>query len=110
MSLSCQVFLRTLPFASPPSPCLAFYLFLDEVSPAFWDDVREQGWFYVDHTEEMTLERYGEWYLPLIDVAMQSFAMGFVGTEGSTYSLVSERRVEDWNGGIVRNVNLARGQ
>lgn len=78
----------------------------DENSPDFWDDVKSQGWLHVNHTQEQTLKRFGEWYPPLIDVVIQSMAVGFVGTEDSTFSLVSQRRVEDWNGGLVRNVNV----
>ncbi|KAF8973015.1 hypothetical protein BDZ97DRAFT_1752066 [Flammula alnicola] len=81
----------------------------DETSPSFWADVRKQGWSYVNHTEEKTLERYGEWYPPLIDMVMQSYALGFVGTEDSTFSLVARRRIEDWNGGVAKDVNVQKG-
>lgn len=33
---------------------------------------------------------------------------GFVGTEGSTMSLLARRRVEDWNGGVTRTVKWGR--
>lgn len=82
---------------------------LDDESPVFWDNVRSRGWFYVNHTQEQTLERFGEWYPPLIDVVIQSFAVGFVGTEDSTFSLVGQRRVRDWNGGLTMNVNVRAG-
>ncbi|KAF9556712.1 hypothetical protein CPC08DRAFT_694164 [Agrocybe pediades] len=81
----------------------------DEKSDAFWNTVRAKGWLFVNHTEEHTLERYGEWYPPLIDIVMQSFAVGFVGTKDSTFSLVGERRVQDWNGGLVADVNVRDG-
>lgn len=84
--------------------------FADENSLDFWEDVKSQGWLHVNHTQERTLERFGEWYPPLIDVVIQSMAVGFVGTEDSTFSLVSQRRVEDWNGGPVRNVNVQNGR
>jgi len=85
------------------------YFSADENSPDFWDDVKSQGWLHINHTQEQTLERFGEWYPPLIDVVIQSMAVGFVGTEDSTFSLVSQRRVEDWNGGLVLNVNVQNG-
>ena len=39
-----------------------------------------------------------------MDTAIQSLAIGFVGTEFSTFSLLSQHRVEDWNGGVTRSV------
>jgi hypothetical protein len=60
-----------------------------------------------NHEEEGTLEKYGEWYLPIVDIVAQSMATGFVGTASSTFSLVSARRVEDWNGGPT--VLVSRG-
>ena len=76
----------------------------DEVSPDFWEEVRNEGWFHINHTSEGTLEKLGEWYPPLIDIITQSYALGFVGTEGSTFSLLGQRRVESWNGGVTSNV------
>ena len=58
---------------------------------------------------ERTWERLGEWYPPLIDIVVQSYAIGFVGTEDSTFSLIGQRRVEDWNGGITRTVDVRKG-
>ena len=37
--------------------------------------------------------------MPILDIVSQSLAIGFVGTQHSTLSLVSARRVEDWNDG-----------
>ena len=58
------------------------------------------GWHSADHVAERTEEKYGKWYLPLIDAVVQSLAVGFVGTDQSTMSLVAKRRVEDWSGGV----------
>ena len=66
--------------------------------------MRNEGWFHINHTSEGTLEKLGEWYPPLIDIITQSYALGFVGTEGSTFSLLGQRRVESWNGGVTSNV------
>ena len=52
-----------------------------------------------DHEKELTLEKYGEWMAPILDEVAQSLAVGFIGTEDSTFSLVSMRRVQDWNQG-----------
>lgn len=81
----------------------------DEVSPDFWEEVRNEGWFHINHTTERTLEKLGEWYPPLIDIVTQSYALGFVGTEDSTFSLMGQRRVESWNGGVTSNVDLRKG-
>ena len=77
---------------------------LDEKDPAFWKQVTGEGWKYIDHTAERTSRRYGEWYPPLIDIVAQSFGAGFVGSIDSTVSIVSARRVEDWNHGVTRVV------
>jgi hypothetical protein len=71
----------------------------DEKDPAFWSEVRAYGWAYFNHTEEQTLEKLGEWYLPIVDIVSQSLAIGFVGTVHSTFSLLSARRVDEWNDG-----------
>lgn len=81
----------------------------DDESPEFWVEVRKEGWFHINHTMERTWERFGEWYPPLIDIVVQSYAIGFVGTEDSTFSLIGQRRVEDWNGGITRTVDVRKG-
>ncbi|KAF9472441.1 hypothetical protein BDN70DRAFT_818661, partial [Pholiota conissans] len=108
MSLLCQIFLENI--AHDIMFDTHIPLLSDEISPSFWDDVRKRGWFHANHVEVQTLEIYGEWHPPLIDTIIQSLAIGFVGTEGSTYSLVSQRRVEDWNGGVVRIVDRAMPQ
>ena len=69
----------------------------DETDPKFWDEAFELGWGYFDHEKERTLERFGEWQTPLVDVVAHTLAAGFVGTDDSTFSLVGGRRVEDWN-------------
>ncbi|KAJ2914442.1 hypothetical protein MD484_g5969, partial [Candolleomyces efflorescens] len=71
----------------------------DETDPSFWSEVTSYGWKHLNHTAERTHERYGEWYPILLDIVAQSMAVGFVGTQGSTFSLISARRVEDWNSG-----------
>jgi hypothetical protein len=62
---------------------------------------------HFNHKEEGTLEKYGEWYPPVVDIVAQSMATGFVGTATSTFSLLSARRVEDWNGGPAILVSQA---
>lgn len=42
-----------------------------------------------------------------MDAAAQSLGAGFVGTRGSTMSLMAARRVVDWSGGVTRDVNGA---
>lgn len=77
---------------------------LDEKDEEFWEEVDDLGWGYIDHEQEGTIKKYGEWYGPIIDIVIHSLAVGFVGTDGSTLSLVSHRRVEDWNSGVTRMV------
>ncbi|RXW21234.1 hypothetical protein EST38_g4627 [Candolleomyces aberdarensis] len=71
----------------------------DEDDPAFWDEITSFGWSYFDHTAERTHERFSEWHPILIDKVAQSMSIGFVGSLSSTFSLLSARRVEDWNAG-----------
>lgn len=80
----------------------------DEVDPEFWNSVTAQGWKHVSHAAEGTRAKYGEWYVTLIDVVMQSLSIGFVGTHPSTVSLVSAKRVEDWYGGAMRMVKFGK--
>jgi len=74
-------------------------LMSDEIDSSFWQGVKDIGWRRLDHLSEQTQMKYGEWYSPIIDQVAGSMAAGFVGTEGSTFSLVGARRVEDWNNG-----------
>jgi len=74
-------------------------LMSDEIDPSFWQGVKAIGWKRLDHLNEQTKMKHGEWYPPIIDQVAGSMAAGFVGTEGSTFSLVGAQRVEDWNNG-----------
>ncbi|KIY64954.1 hypothetical protein CYLTODRAFT_380189 [Cylindrobasidium torrendii FP15055 ss-10] len=80
----------------------------DEKSAEFWEDVEGMGWTRYDHDEQKTEEKYGEWIPPIIDTVMHSLASGFVGSGQSTYSLIAQRRVEDWHEGPTRIVKLTR--
>lgn len=71
----------------------------DEKDLAFWYEAKRLGWVHIDHIDEKTQETYGEWYLPIIDMIVQSMAAGFLGTKDSTFSLVSSRRIRHWNDG-----------
>jgi len=71
----------------------------DETEQSFWDEVESLGWVQLDHVKEMTLEKHGEWIPAILDQVAQSLAVGFVGTYDSTFSLVSMRRIHDWNHG-----------
>jgi hypothetical protein len=33
----------------------------DEGDPAWWDSIREVGWYSVDHVAEDTVNKYGRW-------------------------------------------------
>lgn len=72
----------------------------DESEQWYWDEVVARGWHYVDHKREQTVEKLGRWYPSFIDGIHQSMGVGFIGTEGSTMSLVALRRTVDWNHGM----------
>lgn len=72
----------------------------DETNETWWAEVAALGWRRIDHALEHTETRYGKWYVPMVDAVAQSLAVGFVGTDRSTMSMVARWRVEDWNNGI----------
>ncbi|KAI0719978.1 hypothetical protein C8T65DRAFT_634490 [Cerioporus squamosus] len=76
----------------------------DESDPAWWDEVKALGWKTVDHQAARTAEVLGRWYPVILDAAIQSNAIGFIGTDRSTYSILSRRRVETWHDGVTRTV------
>lgn len=78
----------------------------DERDGGWWDDVKSRGWLPIDHGPSGfdTAKNHGQWYMPLLDACIHSMAIGFVGTAESTFSLLSKRRVEDWNNGVTRVV------
>ncbi|KAL6310144.1 hypothetical protein BKA93DRAFT_721989 [Sparassis latifolia] len=76
----------------------------DEKDQLWWDEVLALGWQRIDHDALHTAQTYGRWYPVLLDAAIQSNALGFVGTDRSTYSVLSRRRVEDWQDGATRMV------
>ncbi|KAK7465417.1 hypothetical protein VKT23_005395 [Stygiomarasmius scandens] len=74
----------------------------DEDDVAWWQEVTEQGWLRVDHSQ--TVEKHGAWYPVLIDAVIQSGGLGFVGTDRSTMSILARRRTQDWHDGVYRLV------
>ncbi|KAI0690914.1 hypothetical protein BC835DRAFT_1280090 [Cytidiella melzeri] len=76
----------------------------DEVDETWWAEVEAYGWKRIDHTALRTVERYTRWHPLVIDSAIQSNGLGFVGTDRSTFSTLSRRRVMDWHDGAVRMV------
>ncbi|KZO90789.1 hypothetical protein CALVIDRAFT_374962 [Calocera viscosa TUFC12733] len=72
----------------------------DERNPAWWSEVEGLGYTAINHTALDTEGRFGEWYPSVLDSVFLSLGKGFVGTEGSTMSLLAKRRVEDWGGGV----------
>ncbi|KAJ7693209.1 hypothetical protein B0H17DRAFT_933192 [Mycena rosella] len=77
----------------------------DEADGAWWGAVRALGWAVPDHAGTAAKHgATGRWYPVLIDGAILSGAVGFVGTAESTLSIVGARRVEEWNGGAWRMV------
>ena len=83
----------------------------DESDEAWWEDVAARGWHRLRHqgeAKELGSEEYGNWYPVLMDAVVQSMAIGFVGTEESTFSHIARRRVVDWNRGVARMVKWGR--
>jgi len=76
----------------------------DEEDPAWWESIREVGWYSPDHVAEDTVNKYGRWYPVLIDAVMQSSGIGLIGMHGSTMSLLAGRRVQDWHNGVYKDV------
>ncbi|GAA6037647.1 hypothetical protein JCM8097_006160 [Rhodosporidiobolus ruineniae] len=73
----------------------------DSDDPAFIMKLSKLGWIYANHVEFATAARFGGWWPGVLDQALLSRAVGFVGTRMSTFSYVSARRVESWNGGVT---------
>ncbi|KAJ7170923.1 hypothetical protein C8R43DRAFT_981584 [Mycena crocata] len=65
----------------------------------------DKDWRLVDHIAKRTTETHGGWYPAVLDAVFLSMASGIVGTQTSTFSLVSEHRVETWNDGPRRKVH-----
>ncbi|KAI0346571.1 hypothetical protein BDW22DRAFT_772681 [Trametopsis cervina] len=80
----------------------------DETNPTWWADVAARGWVRMDHDAMQTEERYGRWYPVILDAAIQASGVGFVGTDRSTFSILSRRRVLDWNNGVARTVKWGK--
>ena len=45
-------------------------------------------------------------YPVVLDAVVQSMAIGFVGTDRSTFSIMGRRRVSDWNRGAAYALTL----
>ncbi|KZO99639.1 hypothetical protein CALVIDRAFT_354484 [Calocera viscosa TUFC12733] len=71
----------------------------DEKDPAWWEEIQQAGYTWIDHVAAQTDTRYGEWYSPLLDAIFHSSGAGFVGTDSSTMSMLAARRVAEWNDG-----------
>jgi len=94
----------------------------NELDEEWWELVAAMGWRRVTFPEELAVppglklsdvsgeEDWGKeiyerlWQRMLVEVAIQGFGTGFVGTTGSTMSLMAARRVEHWQGGVTRMV------
>ncbi|KAJ7922906.1 hypothetical protein B0H13DRAFT_1982257 [Mycena leptocephala] len=80
----------------------------DERGKTWWDKVAELGWRAPNHAHMKTEETHGNWYPVLIDSVIHSQGAGFVGTDRSTFSILSARRVDSWHDGPVRLVKWGR--
>jgi len=76
----------------------------DERDPAWWDSIREVGWYTTASIVQDTQEKHGGWYPLLVDAVIQSSGIGFIGTTSSTMSVLAGRRVEAWYDGVFKLV------
>ncbi|KAJ7447236.1 hypothetical protein FB451DRAFT_1411978 [Mycena latifolia] len=65
----------------------------DQTDSAWWDAVHSR-----------TVAQHGVRYPTLMDAAIQSGTVGFVGTDRSTVSVIARKRVSSWQGGVVRTI------
>ncbi|GAA5885963.1 hypothetical protein JCM6882_004215 [Rhodosporidiobolus microsporus] len=72
----------------------------EEAGSEMWEEVSALGWKTINHGDLKTVETHGEWWPSMLDGEMLSRGQGFVGTQWSTFSMVSGLRVEYWQGGI----------
>ena len=83
----------------------------NEVESEWCADVRALSWRTPGHATVRTLKQYGRWHPVLTDATILSGVAGFVGTEASTYSSISCRRVKEWQNSTVCMYKLgARGR
>ncbi|GAA5821108.1 hypothetical protein JCM11251_001968 [Rhodosporidiobolus azoricus] len=73
----------------------------DSDDPSFIMKLKKMSWIYADHVEFATQARFGGWWPGVLDSALLSRGIGFVGTRQSTFSYISALRVQDWQGGVT---------
>ena len=91
-SLSSKPSLRA--FAVPPADYAVVATTDEPPGSALHAELAALGWHVVDHEHERTVERLGEWYPAMLDGEILSRGQGFVGTQWSTFSMLSGNRVE----------------
>ncbi|GAA6040228.1 hypothetical protein JCM8097_004194 [Rhodosporidiobolus ruineniae] len=87
-------------FSTPPSEYAVLVTSDEEGGSEMWKEVEALGWKRLDHTALKTVEVHGEWWPSMLDGELLARGQGFVGTQWSTFSMVSGLRVEYWRGGI----------
>ncbi|PVG04853.1 hypothetical protein CPB86DRAFT_778166 [Serendipita vermifera] len=96
----------------------------DETDEEWWTEVERYGWKRVKYPRSLDLppgfvhvkgredervakETYDKlWERMLVEIAIQGYGTGFIGTEGSTMSLMAQRRVEHWQDGVTRTAKF----
>lgn len=81
-------------FAVPPSEYAVVATTDEQPGSDLFAELDKLGWHVVDHGEMRTAERLGEWYPSMLDGEILSRGQGFVGTQWSTFSMLSGNRVE----------------
>lgn len=86
----------------------AILVSVEETDPAFLAMLADRKWKVVDHGSFGTLARKKSdgtlldgWWPPVLDQAVLAGATAFVGTKYSTFSGLSQMRVQAWNKGCT---------
>ncbi|GJN90509.1 hypothetical protein Rhopal_003520-T1 [Rhodotorula paludigena] len=87
-------------FDIPPSQYRVVATTDEEPGSELWGELDKLGWKVINHVEFRTQELLGEWYPSMLDGEILSRGQGFVGTQWSTFSMLSGNRVEYWQGGV----------
>jgi hypothetical protein len=95
-------------------------LVTDSTEKDLLDGAEALGWHYINHPELGTSEQFGDWAPAILDSAILSRGIGFVGaffpcpllsftlltnqrigSISSTFSYIAKRRVESWQDGLT---------
>ncbi|KAK4054477.1 hypothetical protein OIV83_000971 [Microbotryomycetes sp. JL201] len=73
----------------------------DVTDISFKGEIAAAGWTLVDYDDLEIRQKFGQWLPQVMDPVLHSKAVAFVGSKGSSQSLLSALRVKKWRGGHV---------